>query len=543
MYRAVTLRALRRNLPLDDLESVAQIARSIDLDLDDGECVLADGEDVTAAIRSPQVDAAVSAVAANPAVRAALVARQQAWIAARDGAVVEGRDIGSVVAPQADLKVYLTASADERAMRRAAQHAGEAAGVGAAGVGAAAVGAAMQRRDRLDSSRTDSPLSVAPGAVVVDSTGRGVDEVVTELLELLGRPGAAAPAAAGPAAAPPAPAAPAVAPPAPAAAPAATPPAPPAPAAAPPAPAAAPAPPPPPAAAVAAGGLVAGRPIRRGELAFYAACRVVAVGLSRIVYPGPVVGAELLPKEGPYILAPVHRSNLDWLIVARLTRRRLRYIVKDGVWRIRSLGRLIELLGAFPVHRRAADREALNTAISVLAGGEPLVVFPEGTRCDGPKVQEVLDGAAYLSLRAGAPLVPVGLAGTEKAMPRGRVLPRPGRVALVVGQPIRPKVPVPRSADAGSATGAPIAAASRPGHVPRSAVKATTAELVAAMQSCFDRANELLGGPPVPSVGTERPRAGEGLPSAAADGDPTGFGASRARDAPAPGAVGGSTTP
>jgi len=193
MYRAVTLRALRDGTSPGD---AAAIAESIALELD-GERVLADGEDVTAAIRSPEVDAAVSAVAADPAVRAALVARQQAWIAARDGAVVEGRDIGAVVAPHADLKVYLTASPDERASRRATQHAGEQA----------AVGAAMRRRDRLDSSRAESPLGVAPGAVVVDSTGRSVDDVVTQLLDLLAATASDAAAPSAPPHAPPSPAA------------------------------------------------------------------------------------------------------------------------------------------------------------------------------------------------------------------------------------------------------------------------------------------------------------------------------------------------
>ncbi|HTX00324.1 MAG TPA: (d)CMP kinase [Acidimicrobiales bacterium] len=488
MYRAVTLLALRREIEPDDAPAVAAIAESAELDLD-GERVLADGDDVTAAIRAPEVDAAVSAVAANPAVRAALVARQQAWIAARQGAVVEGRDIGSVVAPQADLKVYLTATPEERATRRAAQHAPHGGATGAA-----AVGEAMERRDRLDASRADSPMGRPAGAVEVDSTGRNVGEVVEEILALLDRSRPTAPASPAPAPPPPAP----------------------------------------------AGGLVAGRPIKRSELRFYAACRLIAVGLSRIVYPGPVVGADRIPASGPYILAPVHRSNLDWLIVARLTRRRLRYIVKHGVWRVRSIGRLIELLGAFPVRRMAADREALNTAMSVLAGGEPLVLFPEGTRRDGPTVQDVRDGAAYLSLRAGAPIVPVGLAGTEAAMPRGAILPRPGRIALVVGEPI---VPPP-----------PAASATRATHVSRSGVRATTEALVTAMQSCFDRANELLG--PTgrrrarrPAGEASSPASGEELrggpavavrlPSAAADGAPPARAGDEAAGALAPGSAAG----
>lgn len=181
---------------------------------------------------------------------------------------------------------------------------------------------------------------------------------------------------------------------------------------------------------------VVARPPTRGELAFYRACRLVAVGLSKAMWPGRVLGAEKLPASGPYILAPVHRSYVDWLIVARLTKRRLRYMVKAEVWKSKAVGRLIEALGAFPVHRSGADREALERGRAVLSGGEPLVMFPEGTRRSGAEVAELREGVAYLALRAGVPIVPVGIGGSEQAMPRGSALPRPRRVDLVVGEPI-----------------------------------------------------------------------------------------------------------
>lgn len=181
-----------------------------------------------------------------------------------------------------------------------------------------------------------------------------------------------------------------------------------------------------------------GRPPGRGELFFYRVCRFVAVGLSRLLFPGRVLGAENLPPSGPYILAPVHRSYVDWLLVARLTRRRLRYIVKAEVWKSKAVGRLIEALGAFPVNRSGADREALERCQAVLAGGEPLVMFPEGTRRSGPEVEDLREGVAYLALRAGVPIVPVGIGGSEQAMPRGAKLPRPRRIDLVVGEAILP---------------------------------------------------------------------------------------------------------
>ncbi len=163
MYRSVAWAALQRHIDLDDQAALARLAETIRIEV--GERVVADGTDVTKFIRQPDVNRAVSVVAANPAVRAALVARQRQWVLDHGGGVVEGRDIGSVVFPDADLKVFLTASPEERARRRSEE--------GPDGVA---------RRDRLDSTRAASPLEVADGAQVVDTTGRPVDEVVKEVL-------------------------------------------------------------------------------------------------------------------------------------------------------------------------------------------------------------------------------------------------------------------------------------------------------------------------------------------------------------------------
>jgi 1-acyl-sn-glycerol-3-phosphate acyltransferase len=192
----------------------------------------------------------------------------------------------------------------------------------------------------------------------------------------------------------------------------------------------------------------------------------------------------------------VHRSYVDWLIVARVTRRRLRFITKDEVFRWEWLSRFIQLLGAFPVHRGTADREAFNRSVDILEGGEPLVLFPEGTRRSGQVVQPVLDGAAYLALRAGVPVVPVGIGGTERRMPRGSAFPRPGRVKIVIGPPLRPP------------------AASAGGRVPRSATRELSAELRARIQESFDRAQLRLGYPVASpeqlATAGIRPLAGEG---------------------------------
>jgi CMP/dCMP kinase len=176
MYRAVAFAAIRRGIDPEDAQRVADLARQIDLEV--GDAVKVDGADATIEIRSPEVTRAVSVVAANPAVRAELVARQREWAAEHGGGVVEGRDIGTVVFPDADVKVYLTADDTERASRRSKEmldlHYDQ-------------VAADIARRDHTDSTRAASPLSVAPDAVVLDTTGLGVDAVVATVLEMAER--------------------------------------------------------------------------------------------------------------------------------------------------------------------------------------------------------------------------------------------------------------------------------------------------------------------------------------------------------------------
>ncbi|MCU1489418.1 MAG: cmk, partial [Acidimicrobiaceae bacterium] len=343
MYRALTLAALRAGIDLADGEALAERARSMELVVD--ESVLLDGEDVSAAIRTPEVSAAVSEVSAHLAVRAELVSRQRAWASQRSAGVMEGRDIGSVVLPDALLKVYLTADPEVRAARRGAEHGPDERGVHRAA-------AALAARDRHDSNRGASPLTVAEGAMVVDSSGLQPEDVVDHLLAALAERGVTIDQAARTYAVPSPelvetesaerePAARTGGEPAEVVA--------------------------PPAgesrlprgrAQGVASEPPAVRPISSGELAFYAVCRFISVGASRIYLPGPVIGAERLPKDAPFILAPTHRSYVDWLVAARVSKRRLRYLVKGEVWKSSFTGRLLELLGAFPVHRGTADRVA-----------------------------------------------------------------------------------------------------------------------------------------------------------------------------------------
>jgi cytidylate kinase len=178
MYRAVGWKALSDGLALDDESAVAALAQRSDITVE-GSAAAIDGHDVTRAIRTPEIDRAATAVARLPRVRQVLVARQRAM--GEDGGVVmEGRDIGTVVFPNADVKIYLDASADERARRRVNDPAH-----GSGQVNQAAVAEAIAARDASDTTRAASPLIAAPEAVRIDTTGMSIDEVVDHVMALV----------------------------------------------------------------------------------------------------------------------------------------------------------------------------------------------------------------------------------------------------------------------------------------------------------------------------------------------------------------------
>ena len=159
------------------------------------------------------------------------------------------------------------------------------------------------------------------------------------------------------------------------------------------------------------------------------------------------------------ILAPVHRSFADFGFTAFCTKRKLFFMAKDSLWENKWLGRLLLYVGAFPVHRESADREALQRAEEVLRRGQCLVLFPEGTRREGPAIENLMEGAAFLSARTGAPIVPIGIGGSDLSMPKGSAIPKPYTIAVVDrprparrrpapgagGSPARPSTPAPRS--------------------------------------------------------------------------------------------------
>jgi cytidylate kinase len=171
MYRSVTFAALRRGVDPGEVEAVGRLAQDVTIDVT-GTGVVVDGVDASTEIRGPEVSRAVSVVAANPAVRSEMVRRQREWVALRGGGVLEGRDIGTVVFPDAGLKVYLTADPEVRAQRRAKE---------VTDLDYETVAADLARRDAYDQGRDVSPLTEAPDAIILDTTGLGVDEIIESI--------------------------------------------------------------------------------------------------------------------------------------------------------------------------------------------------------------------------------------------------------------------------------------------------------------------------------------------------------------------------
>ncbi len=211
------------------------------------------------------------------------------------------------------------------------------------------------------------------------------------------------------------------------------------------------------------------------SLAWYAVARGVVEGVCRTYWRVDIRGREHIPRSGPYVITPVHRSNIDTLLAGCLTHRRIRFMGKDSLWKHRWSAALFSSLGGFPVHRGTPDREALRTCEEALREGEPVVLFPEGTRRSGPVVQPLFEGASFVAARAGVPIVPVGIGGSEWAMPKGKRRIVPVKVVMVVGPPIDGPERGPG------------------GRVSRRAVAELSERLHAELQALFDEALKAAG--------------------------------------------------
>lgn len=217
------------------------------------------------------------------------------------------------------------------------------------------------------------------------------------------------------------------------------------------------------------GGSVEAQSMRRIDRVVHLVLRGILEGFCRVFWRLRVEGRERLPVAGPFVLAPVHRSNVDFAIAGAAVPRVMRFMAKDSIWKYPRFGRFLERMGTFPVDRTRADRNALRNCERALAQGDPVVMFPEGRRREGDEVAEVLDGPAWVACRNRVPIVPVGLGGTDRVMPIGAKVIRPVRIRVVIGEPIFPDVPLE-------------------GRVPRGAVAELSEQLRVAVQERYDEA-------------------------------------------------------
>ncbi|MDX6287291.1 MAG: CMP/dCMP kinase [Frankiales bacterium] len=390
MYRAITRRVLDAGVDVNDPAAVAAVAAAVRLEPGTDPArptIHADGQDLTHAVRSPEVTDAVSAVSAVPAVRACMVEQQRQIIGA-GGIVVEGRDIGTTVAPDADVKVYLVADAGKRAQRRTLElrstsdHDDQTS--------AAATEEALSRRDALDSGRAASPLARAADAVQIDTTTMSVDEVIDAILELAkGADGERQQASAEPVG---------------------------------------------PAEPVQPSGSRA-RLVRsrwRAHPRLIRAMSRFGWWLFHRVFRVRVFGAEHVPSTGPVLLAGNHTSFLDGPVVFGMSPRAAVFFIKSELYG-GPLDRALDWLGQIPINRGRPDRPALKRGLALLADGQAVGMFPEGSRGSGD-LSNVQHGIAYLALKADCPVVPVACFGTVDALPMGRRLPKwKTRVDVVFG--------------------------------------------------------------------------------------------------------------
>ena len=217
-------------------------------------------------------------------------------------------------------------------------------------------------------------------------------------------------------------------------------------------------------------------PARRGALALgaYRLLWVVARALTGAYWRLEVIGTERVLRTGAFVVAPVHRSNLDFLLAGLAMKRPVRYMAKSSIFLGGVIDRFLNTMGAFPVVRDTADFSAIRTCEELLAAGEPVVVFPEGRRKSGDEVLDLFDGPAFVAARQRVPIVPVGIGGSDKAMPIGKKWILPHKVVIVIGEPIYPDVPIE-------------------GRVPRSAVTKLTEQLRGEVQAVYDTARRLAG--------------------------------------------------
>ncbi|HYN69675.1 MAG TPA: (d)CMP kinase [Candidatus Eisenbacteria bacterium] len=397
LYRAVTWLAIRRNVWPEDAVGLVRLVDEVRLVADeDGRLrhVTVDGVDVTDAVHGPDVDALVSAVSRVPEVRSALLARQRR-IAESGRIIMAGRDIGTVVLPDADLKLYLDATLHERAVRRAQERE-----LDPDSHQAREVLHELRRRDTIDSTRPVAPLRVPEGAVVLHTDGNTFDQTVALVANAVRAIEATSPDGTRSRRA-----------------------------------------------ADRAGSRRKGPPkptpiaSRMGPLRTVGGLimRSIARAIVRIRVEGDLAS---IPRRGPLIVAANHASSADPVLIGafliQTLGRPLNWLGKRELVEMPLIGWFMRRVPIHPVDRATADLEAFRVAMRILESGNILAVFPEGTRSEDGRLQAAKDGVALLALRSGAPVLPVAVSDSDLLWPKRSRLPRRGAsVTVRYGRPFR----------------------------------------------------------------------------------------------------------
>lgn len=366
MYRALALSVMRAGIPARETPQLHAHLAPLSISVDAGRVYL-NGEDVTEAVKSQEVARVTSEITKLAPVRAKVTPLQR-QLAAEGGVVLEGRDTGTVVCPDAEVKFYLTASLAARARRRQA----ELSAVGSTAP-VDAITSELRARDTQDETRELAPLRKASGAIEIDTSDLTADQVVERMTGAIERH------------------------------------------------------------RIDSGPSVAALPPNR----LYTVCRLLAVGAMRTMFRLKATGRENIPATGPVLLVANHSSLLDPPLIGGSAARQVTFLAKAELFEIPGLGGLIRRLNARPIRREGADPGALRTAMRALADGRALLIFPEGTRGEEGVLRPAKAGAGMLAVLSGAPVVPVYVSGSGRAWPRGRRLPRPRKVTVTFGEPLR----------------------------------------------------------------------------------------------------------